>query len=181
MCCRICSSCSSSESEESDESLSDSSIVPSLCPFAAIRLAVEIGLRGDMSPVDVLRDVILLWTVIRVTSVPTSSPQTSCLRLRTRDRRSPLVSTSFTGVVGVSTASALGTELEAFFCKETIALPRLVVEKTRSGRGFFFGDGRSSASFDFKSIISINPNFLLCPLSSIVVSGRFDAGLGDAG
>ena len=35
---------------------------------------------------------------------------------------------------------------EVVFWSETIALPRLVVEKTRSGRGFFLGLGLSSDS-----------------------------------
>lgn len=134
------SSVSSSESDESEESLSESIISRSAA------LGLDLGERGDIRPTDVLREVSRRLTVMRVTSIPTSSPQTSCLRFNTNDRRSVSVS----GAVGLTTltggAGSTGGSAGVFFWRETIALPRLVVEKTRSGRCFFRGLGLFSVS-----------------------------------
>jgi len=151
---------SSSESEDSLESLSVSMSVGS--PDG--RFMEDLGLRGDMRPVEVLRAVSLLWTVMRVTSVPTSSPQTCCRRFRTRERRSWSLS-SWRGVAGGCCSRGVvdsgGVAVVVVFWSETIALPRLVVENTRSGRGFFLGLGLSSESVWRRSMRSMRPSFLL--------------------
>lgn len=151
---------SSSESEDSLESLSDSMSVGS----PEERFMEELGLSGDMRPVEVLRAVRRLWTVMRVTSVPTSSPQTCCRRFRTSERRSRSLSPR-RGVIGGCCSRGVvdsgGDGVVVVFCSETIALPRLVVENTRSGRGFFLGLGLSSESVWRSSMRSMRPSFLL--------------------
>ena len=51
-------------------------------------------------------------------------------------------------------------EMVVVFWSETMALPRLVVEKTRSGRSFFLGLGLSSESVWRRSMRSMRPSFL---------------------